>query len=202
MVRSRCLADSIHSPGIPTLDGVMHIQILSEVTEYPSDSDIDVKIVTLYDHTWYSNMFQVRQKTMTLPVMPSKQNGTGVVATRKETPASRETARPSTRRRATSRRSSCTARRSPIRRSPAACSRRKGARGCSVQAKPPAECDWPRTAQVSNRHQTQFVVQSAMSAWQRAPGTSLRCGPSHPVTQPPRHPAIPLCLRAIAHAST
>jgi hypothetical protein len=51
---------------------------------YPSDTDQDQKIITSYAYTFYPGTCQIRQRTTTLPVISSGQNGSGVAATRRD----------------------------------------------------------------------------------------------------------------------
>ena len=51
---------------------------------YPSDTDQTKKIITSYAYTWYEGTCQVKEKTTTLPVISTSQNGSGVANTRKE----------------------------------------------------------------------------------------------------------------------
>lgn len=57
---------------------------LSKETSYPSDTDQTKKIITSYAYTWYEGTCQVKEKTTTLPVISTNQNGSGVANTRKE----------------------------------------------------------------------------------------------------------------------
>lgn len=56
---------------------------LSELTEYPSDTDPNRKIITTHDYTFYSGTNQIQQQVTTLPAIPLEQNGTGLSATTK-----------------------------------------------------------------------------------------------------------------------
>jgi RHS repeat-associated protein len=56
----------------------------SKETVYPSDTDQTKKLITTYDHTFHADTCQVQEKTVTLPAVPTDQNGSGVAATRKE----------------------------------------------------------------------------------------------------------------------
>ncbi len=57
---------------------------LSKEISYPSDTDQTKKIITSYSYTWYDGTCQVKEKTTTLPVISTSQNGSGVSNTRKE----------------------------------------------------------------------------------------------------------------------
>jgi RHS repeat-associated protein len=57
---------------------------LSKEITYPSDTDQTKKIITSYAYTWYEGTCQVKEKTTTLPVISTSQNGSGVANTRKE----------------------------------------------------------------------------------------------------------------------
>ncbi|QDU05521.1 hypothetical protein V6x_52590 [Gimesia chilikensis] len=57
---------------------------LSKEISYPSDTDQTKKIITSFAYTWYEGTCQVREKTTTLPVISTSQNGSGVANTRKE----------------------------------------------------------------------------------------------------------------------
>lgn len=57
---------------------------LSRDISYPSDTDQTKKIITSYSYTWYEGTCQVKEKTTTLPVISTSQNGSGVANTRKE----------------------------------------------------------------------------------------------------------------------
>jgi hypothetical protein len=51
---------------------------------YPDDTDQSKKNITTYAYTFHSGTCQIEQKTTTWPVVPTSQNGSGLVATRKE----------------------------------------------------------------------------------------------------------------------
>ena len=57
---------------------------LSKEISYPSDTDQTKKIITSYSYTWYEGTCQIKEKTITLPVISTSQNGSGVANTRKE----------------------------------------------------------------------------------------------------------------------
>jgi YD repeat-containing protein len=56
----------------------------SKETVYPSDTDQTKKLITTYDHTFHAGTCHVQEKTVSLPAVPTDQNGSGVAATRKE----------------------------------------------------------------------------------------------------------------------
>jgi len=57
---------------------------VSKITDYPDAANQTVKIETSFTHTWYTNTNQVKQKTTTLPVVSTSQNGSGVASTMKK----------------------------------------------------------------------------------------------------------------------
>lgn len=57
---------------------------LSKEISYPSDTDQTKKIITSYSYTWYDGTCQVEEKTTTLPVISTSQNGSGTANTCKE----------------------------------------------------------------------------------------------------------------------
>ncbi|MEZ6129153.1 MAG: hypothetical protein R3C59_10765 [Planctomycetaceae bacterium] len=56
--------------------------VTSKKIEYPDASSSTTKIETAYVYTWYDNTYQVKQKTTTLPVISTAQNGSGTAATK------------------------------------------------------------------------------------------------------------------------
>ncbi len=57
---------------------------LSKEISYPSDTDQTKKIITSFSYTWYEGTCQVKEKTTTLPVISTSQNGSGVANSFKE----------------------------------------------------------------------------------------------------------------------
>lgn len=57
---------------------------VSKEIEYPDDTDPNRKIETTYSYTYYSGTTQIAQKTTTLPVISTAQNGSGAANSRKE----------------------------------------------------------------------------------------------------------------------
>ncbi|MEJ7594318.1 MAG: hypothetical protein WKF77_22505 [Planctomycetaceae bacterium] len=57
---------------------------LSKQIDYPDAAIQTTKIETTFAYTWYTGTYQVKQKTTTLPVISTDQNGSGTAATRKE----------------------------------------------------------------------------------------------------------------------
>jgi RHS repeat-associated protein len=55
---------------------------LSQLTQYPSDTDPLVTIVTGYAYEWHTNSGQMSQLQTTLPAIPTSQNGSGTSNTR------------------------------------------------------------------------------------------------------------------------
>lgn len=55
---------------------------LSQLTQYPSDTDPLVTIVTGYAYEWHTNSGQMSKLTTTLPAIPTSQNGSGTSNTR------------------------------------------------------------------------------------------------------------------------
>jgi len=60
------------------------IWFLSRETVYPSDSDPGRTIMTDHCYSFYDGTCAVKQHTITLPVIPTEQNGSGVADTRRE----------------------------------------------------------------------------------------------------------------------
>ncbi len=60
------------------------VWFLLKETVYPSDSNQTLTNITESCYSFYAGTTQVQQKTTTLPVVPTDQNGSGVAATRKE----------------------------------------------------------------------------------------------------------------------
>ena len=58
--------------------------VVSQQTDYPSDSNQSETIVTSYAYTWYAGTSQIKQMTTTLPVIAASQNGSGIASTRRE----------------------------------------------------------------------------------------------------------------------
>ena len=56
----------------------------SKQIDYPDAANQSTKIETTFSYTWYTGTYQVKQKTTTLPVISSLQNGSGTASTRKE----------------------------------------------------------------------------------------------------------------------
>jgi hypothetical protein len=60
------------------------VYALSKQIDYPDDVDQTKKIETSFSYTWHPDTVQVRERTTTLPVVPTSQNGSGTAATRVE----------------------------------------------------------------------------------------------------------------------
>ncbi len=59
------------------------IWVTSKDIEYPDAASQTTTIETEYVYTWYADTFQIKQKTTTLPVVSTSQNGSGTAATKK-----------------------------------------------------------------------------------------------------------------------
>ena len=77
-----CGSDNSSSSSSSSASGLAYF--LSKEILYPSDTDQTKKIITSYAYTWYEGTCQVKEKTTTLPVISTSQNGSGVANTRKE----------------------------------------------------------------------------------------------------------------------
>ena len=60
------------------------IYLVSTQTSYPSDTTTSITIETSIDYTYYTDTAQVQQKTITLPVISTSQNGSGTANVRQE----------------------------------------------------------------------------------------------------------------------
>ncbi|MFN5626819.1 MAG: RHS repeat-associated core domain-containing protein, partial [Planctomyces sp.] len=64
--------------------GANALWALAKQTDYPDAAVQTTMIETTFAYTWYTGTYQVKQKTITLPVISTAQNGSGTAATRKE----------------------------------------------------------------------------------------------------------------------
>ena len=83
---SCCTSGSSSSSSSSSSSGVSDLctYLLSQKTEYPSDTDQSKQLLTTYSYTFYAGTCQVKQKTTTFPIVSTLQNGSGVTDSRKE----------------------------------------------------------------------------------------------------------------------
>ena len=81
---SKSSSSTSSSSSSSSLIASLGVSYLSQTTDYPSDTDPTKTIVTSYAYTFYSGTCRIQQKTITLPVISTAQNGSGIAATRKE----------------------------------------------------------------------------------------------------------------------